>query len=200
MHLPSLVLEEDKEWANVNVKKFNKAKCEVLHLGRGNPQYQYRLGDEWLGSSPVEKDLGILSTVYIHIVQLYVPQYKKDMDLLEQVQRRATKIIRGIEHLSYEERLRELGLFSLEKRCLWGDLIVAFQYCKGAYKKDGETLVTRACSDRTQGNGFKMEEGSFRSAIRNKVFMTRVVRHWNRLPREVVDAPSLEMFRVRGFK
>jgi len=68
-------------------------------------------------------------------------------------------MIREMEHFSCEDRLRELWLVSLEKRRLWGDLIADFQYLKGANRKDGEGLFTRAYSDRTRGNGFKMKEG-----------------------------------------
>jgi len=128
-------------------------------------------------------------------VQLWSLQHKKDMELLEQVQRRVTKMIRGLEHLCYEERLREFGLLSLEKRRLREDLIAAFRCLKGAYKKDGDRLFSRACCNRTHGNGFK--EDRFRLGIRKKFFTMGVVIHWNRLSREVVDAPFLETFKVR---
>ena len=108
-----------------------------------------------------------------YCVQLWGPQHKKGMDLLERVQRRAMKMIRGLEHLSYEDRLRELGSFSLEKRRHWGNLIAACQYLKGACRKDGEGLFTRACSDGTRGNGFKQKEGRFRLDIRKKFFTMR---------------------------
>jgi len=119
-------------------------------------------------------------------VWFWSPQHWKDMDLLEQVQRRATKMVRGMESFLYEERLRQLRLFSLEKRRLWGDLIAAFQYLEGAYKKDEDKHFSRASCYRTRGNGFKLKESRFRLDIR-----------WNILPREVVDAPSLETFKIK---
>ncbi|KAK4816979.1 hypothetical protein QYF61_025899 [Mycteria americana] len=133
-----------------------------------------------------------------YCLQLWRSQYKKTMDPLQWAQRRATKMMRGLEDLSYEGRLRGLGLFSLEKRRLWGDLIVAFHYLKGAYKKDAERLFTRACRDRTRGNSFKLKEGRFTLNIRKKSFTMRVVKHLTRLPREVVDAPKRQKMILQG--
>jgi len=82
-----------------------------------------------------------------------------------------------------------------EKLC--EDLPAAFQYLKAAYKKDRGGLFTRAWRDRTRGNDFKLKDGRFRLDIKKKFFTMRVVSHWNMLPREVVDAPSLEVFKAR---
>ena len=70
-----------------------------------------------------------------YCIQAWSLQYRKEMELLERVQRRDMKMIKGLEHLSYEERFQELGFFSLEKRRLWEDFAVVFQYSKGAYKQ-----------------------------------------------------------------
>ena len=68
---------------------------------------------------------------------------------------------------------------------------------EGACRKGGEGLCTRVCSDRTRGNGCKLKEGRLRLDIRKKFFTMRVVKHWHRLPREAVDAPSLAVFKAR---
>ena len=80
---------------------------------------------------------------------------------------------------------------------LQGDLIVAFQYLKKSYKKDGKGLFTHIDNERTRGNGLKLNEDRFRLEIRRKFFTVRVVRHWHRLHREAVDAPSREVVQTR---
>ena len=91
----------------------------------------------------------------------------------------------------------KLGLFSLEKRRLRGDLIAAFQYLKGAYKQEGSQLFPRVDNSWTRGNGFKLRDERFRLDVRGKLFTMRVVRCWHRLPRVVLDALSLEVIRAR---
>ena len=75
-------------------------------------------------------------------------------------------------------------------------LTAAFQCLKGAYRKEGENVFSRTCCNRTRRNGFKLREGRYRLDMRKKFFTLRVLKHWNRLPREVVNAPSLETFKV----
>ena len=106
-------------------------------------------------------------------------------------------MVGGSKPLCCEDRLRELGLLTLEKRRLRGGLIAAFQYLQGDYGKAGEGPFAWECSDRTKGNGFKLKEGRYRLDIRKKFSTVRVARHWDRLPREAEDAPSMEVFKGR---
>ncbi|KAK4829374.1 hypothetical protein QYF61_003497 [Mycteria americana] len=247
-------LDRLDRWAEVNCMRFNKAKCKVLHLGHSNPMQRYRLGEEWLESCLVEKDLGVFvdsclnmsqqcaqaakkangilacirnsvasrtrevivplyscrglapagsqaprsrsltpppppggmgerierakdnsALVRPHLeycVQFWAPHYKRDIEVLECVQRRATKLVKGLEQKSDEERLRELG-------------------------EVGVGLFSQVTSDRTRGSGLKLRQGRFRLDIRKFFFTERVIKHWNRLPREVVELPSLEVFKGR---
>jgi len=105
-------------------------------------------------------------------------------------------MIRGLEHLPYEERLRELGLLNLEKTILRGDLTNAYKYLKGRSQVDDAGLFSVMCSNRTRGSGHKLEHRKFYLNLRKNFFTLRVTEHWNKLPREAMKSPPPEILKT----
>ena len=130
-----------------------------------------------------------------YCVQFWVQHFKRDVDSMERIQRRATRMIRGQQGRPYEERLRDLNLFSLHKRRLRGDLMACYKLVRGDWQALGESLFSQALPGVTRNNGQKLAEGKFRLDIRRRYFTVRVARICNQLPSEVVLAPTLGVFR-----
>jgi len=105
-------------------------------------------------------------------------------------------MIKGQEHLHCEERLSKLGLFSLEKRRLRGDLINVYKYLKCGIQRDMANFFSAVCGDRTRGNDHKLQHRKFCTNMRRNFFTVRVAEHWNRLPSGAVDSPPLEIFKT----
>ena len=132
-----------------------------------------------------------------YCIQAWSPHYRRDIEMLEKVQRRATKMVTSLRHLSYEERLKELNMFSLKRRYLRGDLIEVYKMFNGLDKVDFNDYFTLDEDRRTRGHSRKIKKFSCRLDVKKYSFAHLVVDGWNSLPEEVVTSESLEIFKKR---
>ena len=132
-----------------------------------------------------------------YCVQAWCPYYQKDIAKLERVQHRVTKMIPSLRNKSYEERLKELNLYTLTQRRLRGDLIQVFKIIKGIDNMDCSKYFTIDRSNYTRGNGCKIVGKSFNSHESKNYFFHRVVNLWNGLPRDVIDCDTVQTFKRR---
>jgi len=129
-----------------------------------------------------------------YCIQAWRPYLKKDINVLERVQKRATKLISGLSEMGYEERLKILGLTTLETRRLRGDLIEVFKILKGYENIDQEMFFDMSQSN-LRGHSLKLNKKRVRLDVAKFSFSNRVVNEWNILDEEIISGCSLAGFK-----
>jgi len=155
--------------------------------------------------SYVYLDAGVMRLLFCSLVRphlefanvVWSPRLVKDKNLIEAVQRRATKMIPGLRELPYEERLRATDMPSLDYRRRRGDMIEVYKYLHGIYTIKEELLPLERSAVNTRGHPFKLKKRTCRLETRRNFFNYRVVNPWNALPESIVSAPSLNSFKAR---
>ena len=133
-----------------------------------------------------------------YCIQAWSPHYRQDINMLEALQRRATRMIPALRCLEYRDGLKKLSMFSFERRCLRGDMIeLLFKMFSDINYIDVSTFFTLEEESRTRGHGRKIRKQGCRSDIRKYFFSHRVVDFWNALPGRLVNSTSLNIFKSR---
>ena len=143
------------------------------------------------------KTKGIVRPHLEYAVQAWNPYMKKNINLLEGVQRRATKLVKGYQTIEYSDRLKLLGLTTLETRRMRGDLIQTYKILTGKDKLERDFFFKLANNTVTRGHNLKLKKSNCRLDIRKYSFSYRVVDEWNRLPSEIVNSKNLDQFKQR---
>jgi hypothetical protein len=128
-------------------------------------------------------------------VRAWMPYYKQDVERLEAVQHRATKMILGMNGLTYEERLKALNMYSMKRRYLRGDMIEVYKMFSGLSDLKVEKIFALETENRTRGHSKKLKKSACRLDVRKCSFGHRVVNIWNKLPESVVESDSLDTFK-----
>ncbi|CAF1129245.1 unnamed protein product, partial [Brachionus calyciflorus] len=226
--LPELLMSDSRLYADDNkifrIHESCLSEKELHYEGNiiNEPNYQIRRGDGSmfkLSNSFGEKDLGVMiskdlkwanhceSTVYQALVRPHLdyavsvwnPYLKQYINLIENVQERATKMVKSLKHFSYEERLAKLDLSSLETRRIRGDLIQFFKIINGYENvkfKNGINYSISNYSNRRKK--YKLtKENNKNCRARENFFTNRVVNNWNKLSNDVVEAINLNIFKAK---
>ena len=228
-------------WSEEWQMKFNIEKCSVMHVGRRNRGFEYKINDKWMRSTEEERDLGVIihrsgkptrqctsaaakanrmlgfikrtmvsrergiilnlykTLVRPHLeycVQVWNPYLQKDKDALERIQRRVTKMIKGMRNLQYEERLKRCNMTTLEKRRCRGDLIETFKIMTGGVTMDGSRFFQMANKEGLRGHRYKLSKRTD-GVMKQRFFSGRVVNPWNELSDETVSVGTVEDFKKK---
>lgn len=172
------------------------------------PQCQFAAGKAWkelfrlcgtVSSRTPEVFIPLYSTIVRphleYCVQAWSPYMKKDIACLERVQRVATRMVNGLKHEAYDQRLKRLGLFSLSRRRLRGDLIEAFKIVKGKSGSLKDDLFQLLPGDRTRGHSLRLARTHSRLDVRKTFFSKRVVPYWNRLTEGIIQCDTVMAFK-----
>ncbi len=196
-------LQEDLEalerWSEKWLLKFNAGKCKVMRMGSNEKVGWYSLDEQ--GERDVD-GFRILYNCYVrphleYCVQAWSPHLKRDMECLEKVQRRATKIVKGFGKISYKERLVRLKLYSLEERRTRGDLIETYKLINGIEDVDYREFFSKAVTGNLRGNMDKLFKRNVKTDTRKFFYSNRVIEDWNRLPDMVISAENTTVFKKR---
>jgi len=150
-----------------------------------------------------KEDFGIIYKTYVrphleYCIQAWSPKLQKDKMLLEKVQQRATRIVKGLEKLPHETRLKKLGIYSLERRRLCGDLIETFKILTGREDVNYSKFFELAdVTSGLRGHLLKLFKPRCHTTVRQNFFSLRIVNEWTKLPQDVMEAPSINMFKNR---
>ena len=183
-----IIISKDLKFTKQSIKVEKKAQKLIGYIKR---QFKYRTKDTVL-----QLYTSLVRPHLEYAVQFWAPSLQKDIDRLEAVQARATKLVPTLRHFGYRRRMERLNLFDLQTRRLRGQLIETFKILKGITNVDYNNLFTLN-TNQTRGNGYKLELKRYNTTQCGNFFTYKIANIWNRLPAEIVNSNNVDEFKKK---